>query len=172
MTHQDTCKTCRYWESTPHVLYDHKGSCHIRSAPDLDWPPRGQLDWCGEHEPIKAEIVDPLKPHPGETLEAYKQRNAKPPFPYQDNCPTMQEIMELRAARESRGYGRSLDADTAREEASFLTSRHQLSNQGTTLTPDEAQQARKLGIPTGLHGQLCACELCADRRERSWSLMH
>lgn len=57
----------------------------------------------------------------------------KPPFPYQDNCATMAQIVERRAAREAREYGRSLDEDTARDAA-------------PALAPDEAQQAHKLGM--------------------------
>lgn len=153
MTHQDTCKTCRY----------HQGFHYCqRKAPvqgeATKWPMTSGDEWCGEHEPIKAETKTyrtmqwMTEPHqiytPGPDMPALYydeecivpasipvvadsygnwpelwQRSyttlvkPSPPFPYQDNCPTLAHVSAAIDAR-----------------------------QPDTLSPDEAQQAHKLGM--------------------------
>lgn len=119
MTNQDTCKTCRYWGRThawDHLPEDQRGDdgyCLIRSPGNNGFPSVSSACWCGEHEPIKAESDEPhIKAIDADGNEhevtaqdlvnIARETNPpdQPPFPYQDNCPTMQDIMDNRAARE------------------------------------------------------------------------
>lgn len=186
MTNTPTCKTCRHWgagDGTASRILDDPpikrafAPCRIRSV--HEWPQRDDNEHCGEHEPIKAVAKPTIT-----VMGTGSMAAASPLFPYQDNCATLEQIVERRTAREAHEYGQSLDEDTARDATIHATGRRgwckdspgdrclntsgckqgcervrqaweryddKHRERGATpaaLTPDEAQQAHKLGIGT------------------------